>query len=233
MGLVHAYLWEGNRTEADQIAALVGQGAGSEDSELMLAQKELDAGHFEESLRRFKPISEGKTWVAPLATIWIGVVEKRMGDTELSRQTVRRGIDQYHKTGQPATDGLLTVGTAAFRRGDFADAAEWYGLAHQESPREAKAAFHFGRALEESGNPSRAMEIYKQITSGDLALLPDSQFTLEDVYLQMAVAAQKLGQPQVAIQYFEEVLRRSPNHPKREAIRAQIEVLRTAHAPTR
>ena len=228
MGLVHAYLWVGNRDEANKIGALVGQsaGAGADDSELALAQQDIDAGKPEDAIRRLAPIAAGRTWIAPLATIWIGAVEKQMGQEEASRETVRRGIEAYHKSGQPATDGLIHVGTAAFRRGDFRQAVEWYGLARQESPREAKAAFHLGRALEESGDVPKAMELYKQIVGGELRLLPDAQFTVLDVYLEMGVAAQKLGHRQEAAGYFEEVLRRDPNNPKRDAIQAQIKTLR-------
>jgi len=229
MGLVHAYLWAGNREEADRVAALVGRsaGAGADDTELTLAQQDLEAGRLEDALRRLKPIAEGKTWVAPLAMIWIGAVEKRMGNEEASRQTIGRGIELYHKSGQPATDGLIVVGTAAFRHGDFRQAIEWYGLAQQESPQEAKAAFHLGRALEESGDVPKAMQLYKRIVGGELRLLPDAQFTVLDVYLQMAVAAQRIGHREEAAGYFEEVLRRAPDHPKRDAILAQIKSLRT------
>jgi len=232
MGLVHAYLWMGNNEEAGKVAALVGgtAGAGADDSELALAQRDLDAGKPGDALRRLTPISQGKTWVAPLATIWIGAVQKTMGNEEASRQSIREGIERYHKSGQPATDGLIHVGTAAFRRGDYRQAAEWYGLALQESPKEAKAAFHLGRALEESGDVPKAMELYKRITAGELVILPDAQFTVLDVYLQMAVAAQRIGHRQEAIGYFEEVLRRSPGHPKRGAILAQIKTLRAPAA---
>ncbi len=231
MGLVHAYMWAGNKAEADRIAGLVsGAGAGTEDSEMTLAQQALDEGRLDEALRRFQPLAEGKTWVAPLATIWTGVVERRMGDEEASRRSIQKGIDLYHKTGQPATEGLLLVGTSAFRKRDYAQAVEWYRMAQQESPHEAKAAFHLGRALEEAGNVAEAMQIYKRIADGELRILPDSQFTVIDVYLQMAVAAQKLGHRQEAIGYFEEVLKRAPNHPQREAIRAQVELLRAPPA---
>jgi protein O-mannosyl-transferase len=227
MGLVHAYLWTGNNEEAGKVAALVGQtaGAGADDSELALAQKDLDAGRPADALRRLTPIAEGKTWIAPLATIWIGVAQKQMGNEAASRQAIRDGIERYHKSGQPATDGLLHVGTAAFSHGDYRQAAEWYGLALQESPKEAKAAFHLGRALEEEGDVPKAMELYKRIVAGDLTILPDAQFTLLDVYLQMAVASERIGRRQEAVGYFEEVLRRSPNHPKREAILAKIKAL--------
>jgi tetratricopeptide (TPR) repeat protein len=234
MGLVHAYMWAGNRAEADAIGRLVGgsAGAGTEDNEMTLAQQAFDEGRLDEALARFRTLAQGKTWLAPLATIWTGVVEKRMGDEEASRRSIQRGIDLYHQTGQPATEGLLVAGTAAFRRGEFAQAVEWYRLAQQESPREAKTAFHLGRALEESGDVKGAMEQYRRIAGGELPLLPDSQFTILDVYLQMAVAAQKLGQRQEAIGYFEEVLKRAPDHPKRDAIRAQIATLRAGAGAT-
>ena len=74
------------------------------------------------------------------------------------------------------------------------------------------------------------MELYKRITAGELVILPDAQFTVLDVYLQMAVAAQRIGHRQEAIGYFEEVLRRSPGHPKRGAILAQIKTLRAPAA---
>ena len=228
MGLVHAYVWAGNKAEADRIAQLVsgGAGAGTEDSEITLAQQALEAGRYDEALRRFKALSGGSTWMAPLATIWTGVVEKRMGDKDASRQSIQRGIDLYHKTGQPATEGLLLIGTSAFRHGEYGQAVEWYRMAQAESPHDAKAAFHLGRALEETGKVPEAMDLYKRIASGELRILPGSQFTMVDVYLQMAVAAQKLNHRQEAIGYFEEALKLAPGHPKRDAIRAEIEKLR-------
>ena len=50
------------------------------------------------------------------------------------------------------------------------------------------------------------------------------------IVAQMAVAAQRIGHRQEAIGYFEEVLRRSPGHPKRGAILAQIKTLRAPAA---
>ena len=42
----------------------------------------------------------------------------------------------------------------------------------------------------------------------------------------MAVIAERLGRPKEAVERFEEALRRSPDHPRREAIRAKIKDLR-------
>lgn len=233
IGLMRSYEAVGNRAESERISKVLGQtpGRGDEHGEMALARQELDAGRPEEVLRRLKPIAEGKTWLAPLALIWIGVAEDRMGNLEASRRTLGRAIDLYRETGQPATDALLDVGTVEFGKGNFAKAAEWYRLAHQESPREAKAAFHLGRAFEESGNVPEALRLYKRIADGELAILPQSQFTILDVTLQLAIATQKVGRPNEAIGYFEEVLRREPNHPMRESILTQIASLRAAPTP--
>jgi len=83
-----------------------------------------------------------------------------------------------------------------------------------------------GRALEESGDVKGAMALYQRVVSGELSLLADSQFQLSDVYLQMAVAAEKLGQQGDAIRYFDEVLKRAPNDPRRVAIQAHVDSLR-------
>ncbi|MGH7682341.1 MAG: tetratricopeptide repeat protein, partial [Candidatus Eiseniibacteriota bacterium] len=229
MGLIHAYMWAGNQAEADAITRAISGGAAgaqTEDTEMAATEKAFHEGRYEEALKGFQALSVGKTWLVPLATIWTGVVEKAMGRDEDSRKSIQLGIDRYHQTGQPATEGLLTAGTAAFTARNYRQAVEWYGMAQKESPKEAKAAFHLGRALEESGDVKGAMEMYRRVASGELSLLADSQFTLSDVYLQMAVAAEKLGQQDAAIGYFEEVLKRAPNDPRRGAIRAHVDSLR-------
>ena len=63
-----------------------------------------------------------------------------------------------------------------------------------------------------------------------MIIAPDSQFTILDVYLQMGLVAQKLGRLKEAMDYFQEVLRRAPNHPQRQGILAQIAALRAASA---
>ena len=229
MGLVHAYMWSGNQAEADAISKAISggaTGATTEDTQMAEAQKAFNEGRLEDALKGFQALSVGKTWLVPLATVWTGVVEKWMGRDEDSRRSIQLGIDRYHRTGQPATEGLITAGTAAFTKRNYPQAVEWYRMAQQESPTEAKTAFHLGRAMEEAGDVNGAMVLYKRVARGELTLLADSQFTLIDVYLQMAVAAQKLEHYDEARGYFEEVLRRAPNHPKRAAIQAEIDTLR-------
>lgn len=233
MGLIHAYMWSGNQAEADAIGKVISggaTGATTEDTQIAEAQKAFNEGRLEDALKGFEALSVGKTWLVPLATIWTGVVEKWMGREEDSRRSIQLGIDRYHKTGQPATEGLITAGTAAFTKRNYPQAVEWYRMAQKESPTEAKTAFHLGRAMEEAGDVKGAMVLYKQVASGELTLLADSQFTLTDVYLQMAVAAQKLGNYDEARGYFEQVLKLAPNHPKRAAIQAEIDTLRVKAA---
>jgi tetratricopeptide (TPR) repeat protein len=233
VSLRRAYESEGNLAEAERIADVLDRlgGHGDEHSEMKLAREDIAAGRFEEAVRRLRPVAGGKTWFAPLAMFRIGVAQDRMGKVEASRESFRRAMELYRERGQPATDAYFEVGTMEYLRGNYAKAAQWYRLAHRESPREANAAFHLGLALEEGGNPREALELYKQIADGDLIIPPYSRFTIADVYLQMGVATQKLRRPEEAIGYFEEVLRRSPNHPKRAAILAQISALRGAPAP--
>ena len=136
----------------------------------------------------------------------------------------------YREHGQPATDAYFEAGTTEYLQRNFPKAVEWYRLACRESPTEANPAFYLGLALEQTGNIPEALQLYKRIIAGTLIIAPYSQFTMDDVILEMGVATQKLGRREGAIGYFEEVLRRSPNHPKRAAIEAQIESLRAVPA---
>jgi tetratricopeptide (TPR) repeat protein len=195
------------------------------------AREDLDAGRYAEAIRRLQPISDGGTWLAPQATIWIGIAQNRMGDVAASRVTLDRAIALYRESGQPATDAYFGIGAMEFNKGDYARAAEWYRLAFQESPREARAAFYLARSLEETGNTDEAMRIYRRIVSGELPILPGGQFTILDVYSQMEAIAERQGRTQEAIGYLEEILRRAPNHPQREAVLARLAQLRGSAAP--
>ena len=228
MSLVHAYESAGNPDEGQKINNLLGRSAigGVEEREMAAARDDLEAGRNTEAMARLKPIAEGGSWLAPQATIWIGVAQNRMGDEEASRITLNRAIELYRKSGQPATDAFFGIGAMEFNKGNYAKAAEWYRRAHQESPREAKAAFYLARSLEESGNPTEAMGLYKQIADGALPILPGSQFTVLDVFSQMEVIAERGGRNQEAIGYLEEILKRAPNHPQRAVILARIASLR-------
>jgi tetratricopeptide (TPR) repeat protein len=225
--LARAYEVAGNESEAKRINELLAGagGVGGVEREMTLAQKELGEGRFAEAVRRLQPIASGGSWLSPLATMWVGVAEGQLGNREAGRQTILRGVDLYRKTGQPATDGLLSVGGIEFNRGNYADAATWYGLAVHETPREAGPNFLFARALEEQGKLTEAMAIYKRIASGELPL-EGSTVTLFDVYLQMGSVEQKQGRLKDAIPYAEETLRRSPNPAKREEVRIWVESLR-------
>ena len=92
-------------------------------------------------------------------------------------------------------------------------------------------AFFLGRALEETGGLDEALALDTRIVRGDLRILPQSPFTLPDVYLEMAVVEERLGRRAEALGHFEEVLRSAPNHPKREAVRARVAALRQPPAP--
>jgi len=228
VNLVAAYQSAGRDRESASIAALLGQPGGSSDLEgqMQLARQDLEGGRPAAAIQKLTPIAEGRTWMAPPAMIWIGIAQNRMGDTTASRQSMKRGIELYRRTGQPATDAFFSIGGMEFNKGNYAEAASWYRRAVAESPREAKSAFYLGRALEESGKPEEALAIYKRIVSGDLPIVTGTPFTVADVYLEMGIAAQKLNQPREAIGYLEEALRRAPDHPQRQAMLASIAALR-------
>jgi hypothetical protein len=227
--LARAYEVTGNVTEGKRINELLAGaagGAGGVEGEMTLAQKDLAEGRPAEAVRRLQPIASGGSWLSPLATMWIGVAEGQLGNREAGRQTILRGVELYRKTGQPATDGLLSAGGMEFNRGNYAEAATWYGLAVRESPREANPNYYFARALEEQGKLPEAMAIYKRIVSGELPTQTGSTVTLFDVYLQMGSVEQKQGDLRGAIPYAEEALRRSPDPAKREEVRIWVESLR-------
>ncbi len=230
VGLKRAYESQGNGAEAAEIDSLLAAmgGRGDEHSQLKLAREDLAAGRFQDALRRLGPVAEGKTWFAPLAMFRIGVAQDRLGNVEASREAFHRALEMYREHSQPPTDAYFEVGTLEYLRGNFPKAAEWYRLALRESPHEASVAFHLGLALEQTGNIPEALQLYRRIVSGDLIIAPHTRFTMDDVILELGLATQRLGRREEAIGYFEQVLRRSPNHPKRAAIEAQIASLRAA-----
>ena len=232
VSLSRAYEAEGNVVEAGRISSLLSrkEEAGEEHGEMRLAREDFAARRYDEVLRRLKPVAEGKSWLAPLAMFRMGVAEEWMGNAEASRKTYQRAIEMYRDRSQPATDAFLEVGTEEFVRRNFPKAAEWFRLAYRESPREATAPFFLGLCMEEMRSPSDALPLYQKIAAGDMIIAPDSQFTILDVYLQMGLVAQKLGRLKEAMDYFQEVLRRAPNHPQRQGILAQIAALRAASA---
>ena len=227
-GLAGANASVGNDSEAREVTGLLSgtTGRGDMKSEMMLASLALGAGRPEEALRRLQPIAAGGTLMAPLATIWMGLAQDRMGDTVASQQTFQRGIELYRKAGRLPTDAFFTIGAMYFGKGDYAKAAEWHRRAHETSPTDAKVAYNLGRALEEGGNVTEAMQLYKRIANGDIPVVAGGVVTVPDVYLEMGRVADKLGRSQEAIAYFQEVLRRAPNYPQREAILARIDLLR-------
>ena len=227
VSLRRAYETRGDPAEAARLEGLADSiGAeGYEHTEMRLARLDIAAGRHEDALRRLRPVAEGRTWFAPLARFRIGVVEERLGRADASRESYRRALEMYREANQPATDAYFEVGTWEYLAGNYGKAIEWYRQAQRESPREADTAFHLGLALQQSGRVPEAMEIYRRIASGELFFKPHSRVTVADVYLQMATALEVLGRKEEAIRNFEEVLRRNPNYPQRDAIRAKITAL--------
>lgn len=224
VALRRAYLAQGNEAEAGRLEVLADSLSGGEDEHSMMKVARLDllAGRYAEALGRLRPVAEGRTWFAPLAMFRIGVAEEKLGHADASRQAYRRAVEMYREFNQPATDAYFEVGTMEYLAGNYAKAAEWYRLASRESPREGDSVFHLGLALQQSGNVPEAMALYQRILSGELRFTPHSRMSIADVYLQMGTASEMLGRKQDAVRYFGEVLRRDPNYPKGEAVRAKI-----------
>ena len=233
VSLRRAYEARGRSAEAQGIDSLLAgvEKRGDEHTEMKLAREALYAGQNEEAVRLLQPVAAGKSWFAPLAMFRISVAQERLGRAEAARESRRRALQMYDEHSQPPTDAYFEVGTMEYLNRDFEKAAEWYRLALRESPHEANTALHLGLALEEIGKVPEAMELYKRIVSGELAIKPHVRFTIPDVYLQMGVAARKLGRPREALGYLEEALRIAPDHPKREAVLAEIATLRATAAP--
>jgi tetratricopeptide (TPR) repeat protein len=229
VNLAQAYEAAGNGTEAERISALMGRsgGGGGLESVMTLAREDLTQGRYQQAIERLRPIAGGGTWLGPLATMWTAVAVDRMGDPEGARRTVQRGIDLYRKTGQPATDGLFSVGAMEFNRKNYGRAAEWYGLALRESPRDSKVIYHLGLALQEAGKLPEALAQYRRIPDENLPILQGSQFTIFDVFLQMAIVSERQGRLQDAIRYCEEAIRRAPQDPRRQTVTAAIATLRS------
>jgi len=227
VALRRAYEAQGNNVEAALLEAQADSlsVSGDEHSEMKQARLDLAAGRYEAALGRLRPVAEGRTWFAPLAMFRMGVAEEKLGRAEASRQSYQRALAMYRDANQPATDAYFEVGTMEYLAGNFVKAAEWYRLASRESPREADSFFHLGLALQQSGRAAEAMAIYQRIAGGELRFTPHSRMTLADVDLQMGTASETLGKKEDAVRYFEEVLRRAPDYPKRDLIRARIAAL--------
>ena len=229
MSLVESYRTAGMNVVADSLAEVHDRvvGGGGEYTELADARKDLEAGKYDAVITRLRPIAESKgSWIAPDALLLIGVAQSHLGQSVASDQSIQRAFALYKEKDRPATDGYLTMGSMEFRMRNYPKAIEWYRSAYRESNQDAKAAFHLGRALEENGQIPEAMTLYRKIAKGELPILPESQFTMYDVDLQMAVAAQRMGNAQEAIGYFQNALQLQPNDPKRPAIEAQIAALK-------
>lgn len=229
MSLARAYETGGDGEEGQRISTLLNAGSGGAGAEgpMTLAQQDLREGRPAEAIRRLQPIAASGSWLSPLATMWMGVAQGRMGQRDVGHQTILQGVELYRKSGQPATDGLLSVGSMAFNREEYAEAETWYRLAVEQSPREGNPKYYLARDLEAQGKLPEALALYKRIARGEVPILAGSMFTLVDVYLQMGGVEQRLGNLKGAIACGEEVLRLSPNHPKKEEVRAWIAYLRT------
>jgi tetratricopeptide (TPR) repeat protein len=229
VNLAQAYEVSGRDAEGRRISEILRRSGGGQGLEnlMTLAQEDLAAGRNQEAIDRLRPVAAGATWLSPLATMWIGLAEDRLGQGEAARRTIQRGVEQYRKTGQPATDGLFSIGSMEFNRGQYGKAVEWYGQAARESPRDAKVVYHYARALEESGSLSEAFEQYRRIADGGLTIVQGSTFTLFDVFLQMAAVSEKQGRLTDAIRYCEEAIRRSPEDPRRPQVEGAIATLKS------
>jgi len=229
MSLVESYRTAGMKSTADSLQEVHDRvaGGGGEYTELAVAQKDLEAGKYDAVITRLRPIAESQgSWIAPDALLLIGVAQSHLGQAAASDQTIQRAFALYKEKDRPATDGYLTMGSMEFRMRNYPKAIEWYQAAYKESNQDAKAAFHLGRALEENGQIPEAMSYYEKIAKGALPILPESGFTMVDVDLQMAVAAQRMGRIQDAIGSFQNAMQLQPNDPRRPAIEAQIAALK-------
>ena len=229
VNLAQAYQASGQNPEGQRVSEILRRSGGGQGLEnvMTLAQEELAAGKNQEAIDRLRPVAAGSTWLSPLATMWIGLAEDRLGQGEAARLTIQRGVDLYRKTGQPATDGLFSIGSMEFNRGNYPKAVEWYGQAARESPRDAKVVYHLARALEESGRPAEAFEQYRRIADGGLPIVEGASFTIFDVFLQMAIVSEKQGRLNDAIRYCEEAIRRSPEDPRRQQVTEAIATLKS------
>jgi tetratricopeptide (TPR) repeat protein len=231
MSLVESYRTAGMKAAADSLAEVHNRiaGGGGEYTVLADARKDLDAGNYDSVITRLKPLAENEgSWIAPDALLLVGVAQSHLGQAQASEQSIQRAFALSKEKGRPATDGYLTLGSMEFRAKNYPKAIEWYRAAYRESNQDAKAAFHLGRALEESGQFDEAMGLYQRIAKGELPILPEAQFTMYDVLLQMAVAAQRMGKPQDAIADFQKAIQLQPNDARRPAIEAQINALKTS-----
>jgi len=231
MSLVESYRTAGMKAAADSLQEIHDRiaGGGGEYTVLADARKDLDAGNYDAVITRLKPLAENEgSWIAPDALLLVGVAQSHLGQAAASEQSIQRAFALSKAKGRPATDGYLTLGSMEFRAKNFPKAIEWYRAAYRESNQDAKAAFHLGRALEESGQFDEAMGLYQRIAKGELPILPESQFTMYDVLLQMAVAAERMGKPQDAIADFQRAIQLQPNDARRPAIEAQITALQTS-----
>ncbi|MHC4504612.1 MAG: tetratricopeptide repeat protein, partial [Planctomycetota bacterium] len=272
--LARAYERAGDRAESSAIMAAAGsfprtaEMAGETEA---LARGDIAAGRYDEAIAKLRPVAEGRAWRAPRAWTWIGVAHEKKGEPGKARAAHEKALGLYRESGRSGADALLALGRVAYQADDFEGAAERYRQARSEAPRgDPRPAFFLGRSLEESGRVKEAYRLYEEAAASEGRVPPNVVFGFADVYMQMGVAAEKLGRAGEAIRHlekalelaprhrqavdmhlkigllaektgdyeeaarrFEDVLRRAPGDPRRDAIRARLDVMRRKAAAGR
>ena len=154
----------GRRTGgADQRDCWDARRSGSEEREMGAAREALDGGAPRRGDPELKPISEGGTWLALQATIWIGIAE------------IGKATWSFAPDIEPRDRAVSEVRSARHRRlfrdrgdglqqGNYAKAAEWYRLAFGKIAARGQGGVLSGRCLEETGKTAEPC----RSTSGSL-----------------------------------------------------------------
>jgi tetratricopeptide (TPR) repeat protein len=192
----------------------------------ILAQR---LGRSDEAIRRLRQVAESGAPRADRAWFWMGKVYGAKGQREKERAAYEKVLEKYDETDMCGVSAMIGLGKLEFDAGRYEKAAEWFRRARKEAaPTNPHPVFSLALALERMGQLEEAHRLCLETLRMESRLPPGVVFEFADVYVELGNLAQKLGRPEETVERYREALRRSPGHPQREAIRANIKDLRAS-----
>ncbi len=200
--------------------------ADSGSSGLEAGMAELRRGNLDKAIDSLMPEITRGEWYAARAAKLLGDTYRRKGEPEKARQWYRQSISLYQKQRQSPREARLAEGDLEFNLKNLPRALEIFQLLTLENPGDPLGPFCAGRALEEMGKTSAALEQYEKAAALPADSFKDRFLNLADVHKQMGVLAQKMSNYPAAIRHYEEYLSLNPDDPQRRAIEQTLQALK-------
>ncbi len=214
---------DGNPEESRRLTELL-QDSGH--SGLGAGVAELKRGNYDKAIEHFmSEISRGE-WYAAKAAKLLGDTYRRKGQPEEARRWYQESITMHQKLRLSPREARLAEGDLEFSRKNLPAALETFRLMAEEDPGDPLGPFCVGRALEEMGKMTEALQQYEKAAAMPAASFKDRFLNPADVQRQMGAAAEKMRDYPSAIQHYEQYLSLSPDDPQRPAIEQTLKALK-------